>query len=120
MIQKKVESRYQFLGYEVFIETKWLKGPIGKISVENSLLVFVANSKGEVVSLPQDLHVEFYSTMPSMGHPLEDAGYFEVLETGLYINRHIVYNMPGRWKQEVWLVDSSGNIVSKVEWYESF
>lgn len=58
--------------------------------------------------------------MPSMGHPMDDAGYFESLGDGLYINRTIRYNMPGDWKNELWILDQDLNIQEKVQWDEFF
>jgi hypothetical protein len=93
----------------------WLKGPFGNINMENSLLVILSKG-GLAQSLPEGKTLEFYATMPSMGHPMEDAGYFEELEPGIYVNRHIRYNMPGDWENELWIMDSDYNVLDSVKW----
>ena len=83
-------------------------------------MVIVRNREGALASLPQGLTLNFYSTMPSMGHPMEDAGYFEKLGVGIYLNSSISYNMSGDWRNELWIMDSDYNIKDKVIWEEFF
>ena len=95
----------------------WAKGPYGEVDKENTLVVFLYKNQ-ELHSLPSDLSIEFYATMPSMGHPLEDAGYFQELSPGIYINEHIKYNMSGEWKNELQIMNSAFNIQDKISWSE--
>ncbi|MEO0335647.1 MAG: hypothetical protein AAF202_04605 [Pseudomonadota bacterium] len=97
----------------------WLKGPVGKIESTNHLLVQVT-SQVSPARLPEGLSLEFYATMPSMGHPMEDAGFFEEIEVGLYLNKSIRYNMPGDWRNELWLMDSDFKVIDRVTWDEFF
>ena len=38
----------------------------------------------------------------------------------VYLNKTIRYNMPGDWKNELWIIDDQLNIQDKVEWNEFF
>jgi len=102
------------------VEAKWIAGPFGTVSAENHLLVIVKNSAGSPSALPDGLTLNFYSTMPSMGHAMDDAGFFESIGDGLYLNKNIKFNMPGDWRHELWLMDENLNIQEKVSWDEFF
>lgn len=101
-------------------EAQWLAGPYGNISQTNQLLVILKDAAGNPVSLEAPLTLGFYSTMPSMGHPMDDAGFFEAVSDGVYINKTIRFNMPGDWKHELWILDEQFNVKDKVEWDEFF
>lgn len=118
-IQNKAQ-KISFKEYPLTVETQWLVGPSGNITINNTLMVILKDSQGHLINLPDDLSLAFYSTMPSMGHPMEDAGYFEQINDGIYINKNIKYNMPGDWKNELWIMDTQFNIKDKIEWDEFF
>ncbi len=109
-IEKKAFSSLEFQ-----VEVKWLEGPFGNISKDNHLLVFLYKDE-ELVSLAENQTLAFYATMPSMGHPMEDAGYFEEIDKGIYLNKTIRFNMPGDWKNEIWIMDEDFNIMDRLEW----
>ena len=62
-------SNAQFTELGVYVTWQWLGGPVGRISARNQLLVTLKSDNGPV-DLPEGLSLEFYSTMPSMGHRL--------------------------------------------------
>lgn len=109
-----------FTDRKLRVEAEWTYGPFGSIQKNNHLLVILKNEQGEPESLPSPLTLNFYATMPSMGHPMEDAGFFEEIDKGIYINKTIRYNMPGDWKNELWIMDENYNVLEKVEWLEFF
>lgn len=104
---------------QVSVDFRWLKGPYGQLKQENHLVVFLYQEE-EPYSLPETQSLNFYATMPSMGHPMEDAGFFEEIEPGVYINKSIRYNMPGDWQNELWIMDQDFNILDKVQWLVFF
>jgi hypothetical protein len=106
------------LGYK--IETRWMQGPFGNINRDNHLLVFVFNPSGRPIDLDKKHTLSFYATMPSMGHPMEDAGYFEHLDTGIYMNKSIRYNMPGDWRNELWIMNHDFEVLDQLQWNEQF
>lgn len=108
-----------FADLNIEAEAKWIDGPYGNIKKPNYLIVFLYKD-GRLHSLPEDQTLEFYATMPSMGHPMEDAGFFEEVEPGIYVNKAIRYNMPGSWKNELWIMDKALNIMDEIEWHEFF
>ncbi|MCB0363668.1 MAG: hypothetical protein KDD35_13155, partial [Bdellovibrionales bacterium] len=97
------------------VEVKWIDGPYGNINKTNHLVVFLYK-EGKLYSLPENQTLEFYATMPSMGHPLDDPGVFESIDNGIYVNKSIRYNMPGDWKNELWIMDSDLKILDRLEW----
>jgi hypothetical protein len=107
------ESR--FTGGEWSARALWVEGPFGNTNQNNYLLVFLYK-EGRLQSLPSGQTLNFYATMPSMGHPMEDAGFFQELDEGIYLNKSIRYNMPGDWKNELWIMDANLNIVDQLEW----
>lgn len=109
-----------FSTQELSVRVQWLVGPIGNINTNNHLLVIFTDASGTPQSLPNGISLGFYSTMPSMGHPMDDAGFFEKISDGIYLNKTIRYNMPGDWQNELWLMDSQLNIQEKVLWNEFF
>lgn len=107
-----------FAKHGITLQHQWLVGPFGSIKKENHLLVLLFDENKNPVSLPANLTLFFYSTMPSMGHPMEDAGIFEELDTGIYLNKTIRFNMGEEWRHELWLMNENQDIVDKVQWYE--
>lgn len=116
-IQKNGVSQQSFgnLGYTV--EHRWVSGPYSNINQKSVLAVYIKDASGNIVSLPEGLELSFYSTMPSMGHPMDDAGFFEE-GPGVYINRNIRFNMPGDWKHELWILNSDYDKVDELHWLE--
>lgn len=112
-------TSFQFTALALHAETLWVEKPEGKMQVKNKLLVILKNSANQSVSLPQGYSLAFYSTMPSMGHPLANAGEFLEFSPGLYLNQNIRYSMEGEWKNELWIYDENSNIVDKVSWLET-
>ncbi len=112
---KYKEIKTSFKTSNLVAEVQWLDGPHGHINKSNHLLVVLYKNE-KPYSLPKNQTLEFYATMPSMGHPMDDAGFFEEIDTGIYVNKSIKYNMPGDWKNELWIMDSDFNILDKLEW----
>lgn len=104
----------------ISVNTQWLVGPVGSINFNNVLLVQMKNPQGELQDLPAGLFLQFYAIMPSMGHPMDDAGTFERIAKGLYLNSTIKYNMPGDWKNEIWVMDSTFKTIEAVQWNDFF
>ncbi|MCB9072258.1 MAG: hypothetical protein H6623_01455 [Bdellovibrionaceae bacterium] len=102
------------------VTSQWLNGPVGNIHINNTLLVVVKDEFGQATSLPDTMTLQFYATMPSMGHPMDDAGFFEKIETGVYINKSIRYNMPGEWRNELWILNDKLETTDKISWFEQF
>lgn len=121
--EEKKQEPSQVLTFEQYgltVNYQWLKGPIGNINTDNELLVFIKNKEGELSSLPDHLILSFYATMPSMGHPLDDAGYFKEISEGIYLNKNIRYNMPGDWANELQILDENYNIKDRLKWSDFF
>lgn len=98
------------------VQYQWLSGPFGNVKQTSSLIVYLSRD-GKPVSLPSGQELNFYATMPSMGHPIEQPGFFEELSSGIYLNKNIIFNMQGPWTLELWVQDSvTFNILDKVEW----
>lgn len=109
----------EFKNQKLFITFEWLVGPIWDINKDNSLFVVIKDENNNLTDLPKGLDLSFYAMMPSMGHPLDDAGFFERLSKGLYLNQSIKYNMGGPWVNELWLVDESLNVKDKISWQDT-
>ncbi len=116
--QQSISLRFESLALN--IKTVWLAGPEGSINFNNKLLVILTNEQGDLTDLPNDTTLQFYSTMPSMGHPMDDAGTFVRMAKGLYLNDTIKYNMPGDWLNELWILDQNFQTVDAVRWLEFF
>lgn len=117
--QKQTPNKLVAEVTKIEISYQWLKGPSGSIYEDNHLLV-VLTKDAQRYDLPEGLSLLFYATMPSMGHPMEDAGHFKRLDTGIYINSSIKYNMPGDWLNEIWIVDDQLEIKDLVSWEDLF
>lgn len=117
--QQKAQS-IQFQNFPLRVETRWNVGPIGNLEKNNHLLVFLKDANGNPASLPQGLTLEFYSRMPSMEHPLIDAGYFEKISEGIYLNPYIKFNMAGDWEHTLSIQDENYDIKDKIQWLEFF
>lgn len=96
----------------------WLHEPSGNVQEQNSLLVILKDSDGKLIHLPANYTLVFYATMPSMGHPLDSPGEFEMLKEGIYLNPQIRYNMNGEWQNELWIIDENLQLVDKIVWTE--
>ncbi len=116
----KSNEKMSFKSNKIQISVSWLSPLVGSIDKTNTLIVYLFNKQGALVDPPKDLTVEFYAIMPSMGHPMGDAGFFEKLDTGIYINKNIVFNMDGDWLMEVLLLNKDYVVQDKVEWEESW
>lgn len=106
--------------FNLKVKAQWIVGPVGNLSSNNQLLVIIKNAEDRLASLPQGKTLNFYATMPSMGHPLDDPGFFKEISEGIYLNSTIKYNMPGDWKNELWIMNSDFYIEDKVIWHEFF
>jgi len=102
------------------LEFFWSYGPNGSIKIKNQLLVVIKDSSGRPRDLEPNEDLEFYSFMPSMGHPLEDPGYFDRIAPGIYLNKDIIYNMSGDWKNEIMITRKDGKVVDEVSWEDFF
>ena len=111
---------YSFKAFSLNAKPQWIKPPVGEIKTNNELMVIVTDAAGERVSLPGGYTLNFYATMPSMKHPLDDPGFFKEVDRGIYINSAIRYNMPGDWRNELWIMDSNLEIVDRLSWEEFF
>ena len=121
--QEQIQKKLNTMSLEnlaLDAEIQWLTGPAGNIKVNNQLMVIFRNKDGVPSDLPKGLTVNFYATMPSMNHPMDNAGDFEPLGHGIYLNSTIRYNMPGDWLNELWIMDSEYNIKDKVLWDDFF
>jgi hypothetical protein len=109
-------NKQSFKSTGLLVQYQWLSGPFGNLKETSSLIVYLSR-EGKPVSLPQGQELNFYATMPSMGHPIEQPGYFDELSTGIYLNKNIIFNMQGPWQMELWVQDSlTSSILDKVEW----
>ncbi len=113
------QSKLSFQKNNLQVKAIWLDGPYGNPKTNNTLMV-ILHQAGELKDLGENLELEFWSTMPSMGHPMEDEGWFERESKGIYINRNIKFNMPRDWLNEVRIIDLDSNIIEKVEWFMFF
>ncbi len=119
---KSQDSSFQAMSFaqlNIDVEYKWVSGPVGRIDQKSHLIVFIYID-GVLQSLPKGLTLEFYSSMPSMGHPMDDAGFFEEIEPGIFINKNIRFNMAGDWRHELWVMDVNFNILDRVVWNDFF
>lgn len=98
------------------IEVKWLQGPFTRASEASELMIFVRDQNGELSSIDSELG--FYAWMPSMGHPMEDAGFFEKVSEGVYLNSHIKFNMGGEWEMFFQVYDENYDVLSEASWKE--
>lgn len=118
--ENKAQTNLNFNKYELNIEAQWLDGPHGNLTKTSTLMVIVTGPTGKMTSLPKELNLSFYATMPSMGHPMDDAGHFDEVDPGIYINKHIRFNMPGDWQMELWALDKNFNIKDQTQWLIEF
>jgi hypothetical protein len=118
--EKSKHTELNFKKYSLNVEFTWILGPVGNIKQDNQLLVVIKDKEGKPKSLPNDLSLGFYSNMESMGHPLDEAGDFEDLGYGIYLNNSIRFNMTGDWLHEIRIMDGEFNILDKVSWKEFF
>jgi hypothetical protein len=98
---------------------EWVLGPYGDLKKVSTLVVYVYGADQKLASLPQGFEINFYASMPDMGHGMDDPGYFEEVSPGIYLNQNIHFTMGGPWTAELWLQNSNFDILDKVEWQES-
>jgi hypothetical protein len=98
------------------LKAEWVEGPFGSIEKSSVLLVYMLNAQKRLESLPEGLELQFYATMPSMGHPLSHAGYFQRIADGVYINKDVIFNMAGDWLMEISVIDEQGNTKDVLQW----
>lgn len=98
------------------LNVMWITGPFGTNTKTSEMMVIVTDSKGVRASIKGELG--FYAWMPSMGHPAGDAGFFEEVETGVYLNSGIRFNMGGEWELSLQDLDEDYNVKDEVKWLE--
>ena len=103
------------------IEHQWVGGPFGSIHQPSSLLIFVRDETGAFAKLPEGTQLGFSALMPSMGHPLDDPGFFKELQPGMYLNSAITFNMPGDWEMKISLLENQTfKTLDEIIWLELF
>jgi len=107
----------QFKQSQMTVKYEWLQGPFSNVNKPSTLMVYIYKD-GTLTSLGADQQINFFATMPSMGHPLDQPGYFEELAAGVYLNKDITFNMSEEWEMELWLQNMNGDIQEKVTWLE--
>jgi hypothetical protein len=117
--ESNVQS-YSFSTFEYTVKPIWSLGPYASLSKASQLVVLVYDSNGQLVDLPEDLTLGFFGIMPSMGHGLEDAGYFERISMGIYENKNIFFQMSGNWQIELSILNQNYDELDKVLWLEFF
>ena len=109
---------YSFVRFDIKAEVQWITGPFSE-PVNSSLKVILTDLKGDPVSLdPSSYELGFNAFMPSMGHYLDDPGYFERVGEGVYINPAIKFNMANDWRMDVVIFDLNYKILDVVQWLE--
>ncbi len=118
-LQTESEQSYVFKKFNLNVNLMWISGPYPSVSKASQLLVIISDNEGNQRSLPGGLELDFYSSMPSMGHPIEDIGYFEEIDIGIFINKNIRFQMNGVWKNELWIIENK-NFEKKdeIRWQE--
>ena len=109
-------SLQSFKNSDLKISAKWLVGPHPVVNKPSTLIVYIYNSEGNLVSLPDGEQINFYASMVSMGHGLDQPGYFTEISPGIFLNTEISFNMSGDWSMELWLQDADYNIKDKIVW----
>jgi len=109
---------YNFRKLVIKADVEWLEGPFGE-PVDSKLRVVLKNLSGELVSLNSDLYeLGFNAFMPSMGHYLDDPGYFVEISEGVYENSAIKFNMANDWRMDLMVFDLDYEVVDMVQWFE--
>lgn len=116
----KTQSELAIQQLGLTFEARWLEGPFGNVQQKGSMILFVYNKQKELTDLAAGNDLFFFATMPSMGHPLDQAGEFKKIDTGIYLNTAIRFNMPGDWLMEIYIVDLKNEVLGKAQWNESF
>jgi hypothetical protein len=117
---QKAQNILTLTKLDLRLQSQWVEGPYGNVQKSSSLVIYVYNQKQELTDLPSGKDLEFFATMPSMGHPLDQPGEFIRVAKGIYINSSIRFNMPGDWQMEVSIVTSNNEIVEQAVWLEFF
>jgi hypothetical protein len=98
------------------LEANWIEGPWFNLEQSSYLIVTIKNYKDLRQSLPEGYELEFSATMPSMGHGLDQPGYFEQIFEGVYQNPEIYLQMTGEWDFQISIWDEEGNLVESTTW----
>ncbi len=114
--ESAVVDQQIFATTNLMLEVLWVKGPFGTSTKASELMVVVTDADGERVSLEGGLG--FYAWMPNMGHPADDMGFFDEIETGVYLNSSIRFNMGGDWEVLLQEFDADFNVKDEVKWFE--
>lgn len=107
-----------FKSSNLSVKAQWLAGPFPTANKFSTLIVYIYDSNGALTSLPAGDEINFFATMPSMGHDLDQPGYFEEISPGIYLNKQISLGMSGDWAMELWQQDANFDIKDKVVWSE--
>jgi hypothetical protein len=111
-------NSHVFSTFNITAEATWLEGPFPE-AVNSKLLVSLKDQEGRLLSLDAGkFELGFNAFMPSMGHYLDDPGFFEELSEGIYINSEIKFNMARDWRMDLMILDSNYDVKDKVEWLE--
>jgi|GEM_PF-1660867 len=109
---------YIFNKLGITAEFEWLEGPFGE-PINSKLRVILKNKNGDLVSLDTErFELGFNAFMPSMGHYLDDPGYFVEKSVGVYENSAIKFNMANDWRMDLMIFDLDYEIVDMVQWLE--
>jgi hypothetical protein len=103
----------------VHVFFKWSHPVEWRFGKPQQLLVRFFDEQNEAIVLPEGIEMEFYSWMPSMGHPLTDPGYFQEQEGHGYVNSSIRFNMGGPWQMKLLFWDSDQNLLKTLVWEET-
>ncbi|MCB0390910.1 MAG: hypothetical protein KDD58_06460 [Bdellovibrionales bacterium] len=114
--QQSKDNDLSMKDHHLKLKIYWLAPLSGNVNVNNSLLVLVFNNNGFLVDIPENYYLEFYATMPEMGHPMESEGYFKRIDKGIYKNENIKFTMGGFWRMELWLMNLNNEAVEQVFW----
>jgi hypothetical protein len=114
----RVDKNYKFSIFAINVAAEWLEGPFSE-PVNSSLKVTLTDLNGSLLRLDTEMYeLGFNAFMPSMGHYLDDPGYFEELSKGVYVNSEIKFNMANDWRMDVIIFDADYNILDVVQWLE--
>jgi len=111
-------AAYSFDVFNINAEPQWLSGPFSE-PVSSTLRVILRDAEGDLFSLDTKLYeLGFNAFMPSMGHYLDDPGYFKEVTKGVYENPAVKFNMANDWRMDLMILNSNYEIVDLVQWLE--
>lgn len=119
LVQKQ-KGEGTFSKTNIKVRAEWLHGPFGNVKSASTLIVYLYDANGRLSSLPANSEISFFATMPSMGHALDQPGYFKNISQGIYLNNEITFNMPGEWQMELWIHSGDGELQDQVVWQDTF